>query len=133
LPTANADLHRFIEVQIKEKLASSGIGSSEKVRRVLRTHLVKGAASVQAVSDLFGVNRRTLNRRLEAEGTSFSGILSQTRFEVASQLIVDTDMSMSQIAAALDYSEASVFTRAFRRWSGHSPNDWRRLKHRVAS
>jgi hypothetical protein len=37
-----------------------------------------------------------------------------------------------RIAAALDYSEASVFTRAFRRWSGRSPNDWRRLKQHIA-
>ncbi len=125
LPGANEELHRFIEAQLKEKAIERGLEFSEQVRGVLRTQLTQGRLSVERVSDLFGIHRRTLSRRLKTEGTSFDEILTQVRFEIASQLIADTDMPLSQIAAALDYSEASAFTRAFRRWSGHSPTDWR--------
>ena len=49
----------------------------------------------------------------------------QGRFEIARQLIEHTDIPFMQIAAALGFSEASAFTRAFQRWSGDSPSAWR--------
>ncbi len=75
------------------------------------------------------MHRRTLTRRLSAEGTAFSVIANQGRFEIARQLIHHTDIPLVQIAAALGFSEASAFTRAFRRWSVESPSAWR-TRHR---
>jgi AraC-like DNA-binding protein len=68
---------------------------------------------------------RTLNRRLSAEGTRFRTAANEIRFEIARQLVADTTFSFGQVAAVLDYSEASAFTRAFRRWSGQTPTTWR--------
>ena len=55
----------------------------------------------------------------------YRAITNEIRFEIARQLLTDTRVPLAQIAAALGYSEASAFTRAFRRWSGQAPTTWR--------
>jgi len=49
----------------------------------------------------------------------------EIRYGIARQLLFDTDLPLVQISAALDFSEAAAFTRAFRRWSGAAPSTWR--------
>ena len=71
------------------------------------------------------MHRRTLNRRLKAQNYTFHELVNEVRYEIARQLLEDTRMPMSQIAVTLDYSDASAFTRAFRRWSGTTPAAWR--------
>ncbi|MCB1769875.1 MAG: AraC family transcriptional regulator [Candidatus Competibacteraceae bacterium] len=71
------------------------------------------------------MHRRTLNRRLEGRDCTFQELVDEVRFEIARQLLENTHMSMSQIAATFDYSDASAFTRAFRRWPGIAPTAWR--------
>ncbi len=97
---------------------------------MVRTQLMHERVSVEGVSGLFGMSRRTLSRRLKSEGASFNDILNGVRFEVAAQLLAETEIPLAQIAAALDYAEPSAFTHAFRRWSGSSPAEWRRGKRR---
>jgi AraC-like DNA-binding protein len=128
LPSANVDLHKFIEDQLQTQLNDSRLPLAEEVRRVVRTQLMLERVSVDKISTLFGMSRRTLSRRLKSEGTSFNYILNEVRFEVAGQLLSETEIPLAQIAAALDYAEPSAFTHAFRRWSGSSPAEWRRDK-----
>jgi AraC-like DNA-binding protein len=66
-----------------------------------------------------------MHRRLSACGTSFQELADQSRFEITRQLLENSSMLLSQIAETLDYSDASTFTRAFRRWSGMTPSVWR--------
>jgi AraC-like DNA-binding protein len=68
---------------------------------------------------------RMLNRRLEAEGTTFRQLLNQARFEVARQLLAGTKVQVTDLALALGYADTSSFSRAFQRWSGVAPSDWR--------
>lgn len=96
-----------------------------RLRRALRFMLVTGRGSRQEVAKMFSMHGRTLNRRLQARGTSFHALVDEVRFEIARQLLGDTRMSLGQIAATLDYADASAFTRAFRRWSGAAPSAWR--------
>ena len=77
------------------------------------------------MADLLAMHRRTLSRRLKDSGSGYRTITNEIRFEIARQLLDETDVSLGQSAAALGYSEASAFTRAFRRWSGQTPSDWR--------
>jgi AraC-like DNA-binding protein len=69
--------------------------------------------------------RRTLSWHLRAKGAGFRSLVDETRFEIARQLLSQTRIPLSEVAVALGYSEASAFTRAFRRWSGQSPTTWR--------
>jgi AraC-like DNA-binding protein len=107
---------------------ASGLGSRpliEDLRRLLRTELLRDTCTAATVARLFSMHRRTLNRHLRTEGLAFRKVADQVRFEIACELLTNTDMALSQIAAVLRYSELSAFTRAFRRWSGQTPSDWR--------
>jgi len=98
---------------------------AEDLRRVLRSELLKGTCSANSIARLFSMHRRTMNRHLNAEGLAFRQVANQIRFEIACELLENTDMALSHVAAVLRYSEPSAFTRAFRRWSGQSPSAWR--------
>lgn len=98
----------------------------EKLRRSLRVLLLSGAASGDAVADLLAMHRRTLNRRLEAQGTTFREVLDDVRFDAACELLGATQLPLDDVAAALGYAGVSPFTRAFRRRTGAAPGQWRR-------
>ena len=98
---------------------------SEVLRNVLRTELLRGECSVEDLAEQCMIHRRTLSRRLRAEGTAYRRLTDEVRFEIACRLLSNRSMTFAQIATTLGYSEASAFTRAFRRWSGQSPAAWR--------
>ena len=98
----------------------------EQVRRTLRVLLLRGLHAGDDVAQMLSMHRRTLNRRIKAEGTTFQRLLDEVRFSVARQLLAGTDISLDDIAAMLGYSGVSPFMRAFRRWTGSTPGGWRR-------
>ena len=71
------------------------------------------------------VSRRTLSRRLADEGTSFRDILNDVRREFACALLQDRSLSVGDVAFFLQDSEPAAFHRAFRRWTGQTPRDFR--------
>jgi AraC-like DNA-binding protein len=97
----------------------------EQVRRILRIALLTDRTSIEDIAALFSMQPRTLNRRLNAFGLSFQDLVDEGRYEIARQALLDTDMNVSHVAALLDYADASSFVRAFQRWSGKTPSQWR--------
>ncbi|MEO0593143.1 MAG: helix-turn-helix domain-containing protein [Myxococcota bacterium] len=83
-----------------------------------RPSLADVAASLRTSS-------RTLRRRLNSEGVRFSELLDRARFQRATFLLLDTDTSLEQIAFSLQFSSASAFRRAFKRWTKIAPSDFR--------
>jgi AraC-like DNA-binding protein len=126
IPGADPRTFRNLEKQARELPQPDLI---EKLRRSLRVLLLNGVASGDAVADMLEMHRRTLNRRLMQQGTTFREVLDDVRFEAACQLLNDTEMTLDDIAAALAYAGASQFTRAFRRRSGAAPGKWREAEH----
>lgn len=104
---------------------------SDKVRYAVRRQLALGDASADEVARGFRMHRRTLHRRLQAEGTEFRAIADEVRFAIAQNCLRDTDLRISEIALSLGYSEESAFIRAFRKWAGTPPGDWRH-RHSLA-
>ena len=100
---------------------------ADQVRRVVRGLVAVRRCSLDEVAALFSMSRRRINRKLERQGTSFHRIAQEALCAQAERLMRDTDMALGEIAAALDYAEAGVFTRAFRGWRGVTPSAWRRL------
>ena len=129
-PLAGADphLHRFLEQQIAAHDRREYGNLVDQLRRVLRTLLVTHQSSLEQVAQLFSLHRRTLNRRLQAQGTTYQALVDEVRCEIARQLLENTGLSMSQIAATLDYADPSAFSRAFRRWMGVPPRTFRRQR-----
>jgi AraC-like DNA-binding protein len=118
-------LHAAFAELVGEKQAAEALPLADKVRRVLRRMVLAGTASSERVAFLFAMSRRSLHRGLQADGTSLQMLVNEIRFEVARQLMNETDMPAGEIAAVLHYADASAFSRAFKAWSGTSPRDWR--------
>ena len=80
------------------------------------------------------MHSRTLNRRLNAFGTTFQQLLDETRFENARQMLEYSAIEVGEISDSLGYAAPGVFSRAFRRWSGTTPAEWRAArKHGIRS
>jgi AraC-like DNA-binding protein len=94
--------------------------------RALRVLLLQGNHGGDDVAQFLSLHRRTLNRRLNAVGTTFREVLDRTRFDLACQLLGQSEISLDDLAAALGYAGVSPFMRTFRRWSGTTPARWRR-------
>ena len=124
---ADPSLRQRAEARVRRLEAAERSTLTDQIRRYLRTAVPRQRCRAARVARLRMVHRRTLSRKLKAEGTSFRQLAGEAQFRVARQLLADTGMSMAQIAAVLDFSEPSAFTHAFRRWSGMTPTAWRRL------
>jgi AraC-like DNA-binding protein len=126
-PVIDADpwVRRIVEQHIAALENMSQHDLVSQIRRVLRVLLLTHSGSARQVAAFFSLHPRTLNRRLQAQGTTFQKLVDEGRYAIARHLLENTRMSMGQISAVLDYSDASAFTRAFRRWAGVAPMTWR--------
>lgn len=94
--------------------------------QVLKSHRYQGGwLTISQMSHLTELSVRTLQRRLASEGVAFSGLVQTARKELAIELMNDDTLSVNQIAAQLGYSRISNFSRAFQRWTGKSPTEFR--------
>jgi AraC-like DNA-binding protein len=105
--------------------SAPGKSYSEALQQVLRSYAADRWLSVNEASECVGASMRTLQRRLSTEQTSYSRVLEQARAEMASELLESTEACLADIAHELGYPSPGNFTRAFRRWSGVSPSEFR--------
>ena len=82
--------------------------------------------ALNEVADMLHMHERTLRRKLESEGTSFNGIVDDVRASLALEYLRTTKMTTDDIAALIGFSDAANFRRAFKRWTGKAPSDFRR-------
>ena len=124
-PGADEDLQRLLQKHIDTVKAKHSREFPEQVRNVLQSTLMTGHCSEKEIASLFSMQSHTLSRRLEAFGTGFHELVDECRFEIARQMLTNTALSVSHIGTSLGYSRSSAFIRAFRRWSGTTPAQWR--------
>jgi AraC-like DNA-binding protein len=91
-----------------------------------------GVPSAPTVASKLGLKPRTLHRLLAKQGTSFIRLLEAKRYDRAQQLLRDPAAPIQSIAWSLGYADASAFSRAFRRWSGITPNEWRKSTESIS-
>ena len=96
---------------------------SEQVQSTLHQMVLGGTASGAAGAS--GIHERTLRRRLAAGGKSLQQVANRTRFELAQQVLGNTDLSVAQIAKALHCEDPDAFSQSFRAWAGNSPRQLR--------
>ena len=127
LPQADAQVAQVLHEHARERLAAlsarTDLGQALRawIAGQLQAHLPTRAQAARAL----GLTERTLARRLQAQGLSFSGVLDEARREAALQALAQTQRSLAEIGQALGYAEPSVFNRAVRRWTGSAPGAWR--------
>ena len=129
MPLRHGDpaLASYFRAQVEAALAQrqdSGKDLTSEVRRRLALDLAR-VPSLEKVAQELGLGERTLRRRLEEEATSFQEILDELRAEVARRHLRQQRISISEVAYILGYSEPSAFHRAFKRWTGETPAEFR--------
>jgi len=126
LPTANPRLARVNDQVITEYLAQFDKRSTAtRVRAKLIDLLSAGNVTQQDVADSLHMSLRTLQRKLSEEKTSYKDLLDETRRELANQYLRESHLSVSEVTYLLGFSEPSNFARAFKRWTGHTPSEFR--------
>lgn len=95
------------------------------VQQLLQSLVRFGHPEIEVVAEAAGVNVRTLQRRLREEGVTFKKLVDQARFQAAMDLMKQTDARLIDVAHDLGYSDQANFNRAFRRWAGVSPGEYR--------
>ena len=132
LPMAKADagLCAILDRHARELLAKSPRrgGLAERVRRLLGEALNGGDPRQEAVSQKLGISVRTLQRRLSEEGTSHQDLLDEVRSELSRRYLQESKLAICEVAYILGFSEPSAFHRAFRRWTGVTPKEFRRAQ-----
>ncbi|MCV7194267.1 AraC family transcriptional regulator [Mycolicibacterium brumae] len=100
--------------------------TSQLVRTLVRQLLPTGAVGLADIARSIGVHPKTLQRRLAAENATFAELVDQTRRDAAERLLLDADISLSQLCRQLGYAEQSVLSRSCRRWFGVPPSALRK-------
>ena len=107
-------------------LASAGDGEfCQVLADVLKRCRSEGWLTIDQVAELAETSVRTIQRKVEAEGLAFSDIVVNARAELGIELLENTDDSLKEIASALGYSTQANFSRAFKRWTGKPPGEFR--------
>lgn len=123
-PVRNAELHAQAERLLNELAADREL-DREVLDAVGRCVTDGHDPSLQRVASMLGLHPKTLNRRLRLAGASFRDLQARYRMALAERYLRDPRLTVTDIAFRLGYSEKSAFNRAFRRWRGQSPAEFR--------
>lgn len=124
----NDAMWSYFEPELRRRLTEldADEGFSARVHSALVELLPGGESGIDDVARVPGLSRRSLQRRLSGEGTTFQQQLKRTRELLAMHYLDSTDMSMDEIAYLLGYVEVNSFVRAFGEWTGMTPRNHRR-------
>ena len=130
LPMAKADpgLCAILDRHAQELLAKSTHqdGLVGQVRQLLTEALNGGDPRLDTVAQKLGISVRTLQRKLREEGTSHQYLLDEMRSDLSRRYLQEPNLAICEVAYLLGFSEPSAFHRAFRRWTGITPKEFRR-------
>lgn len=130
-PTIKADqsIHKFLIDRMEEE--KKGIYANadqflEEMHTLIAEALPSGIPSVIQIAECLGMSARTLKRRLSEKQLTFRELVQDIQHHICRQLIRNTNQSMAEIAFQAGFSEQSAFNRAFKRWTGASPANFRK-------
>lgn len=129
--TANDSVWTAFEPQLRVRLAEIEASASvqDRVRAALLESLPSGQSSVDRVARRLAMSKRTLQRRLREEGTTFNTLLNGTRHQLARHYLSRTAISCTEISFLLGYEDPNSFFRAYQDWTGQTPQAMRRADH----
>jgi AraC-like DNA-binding protein len=122
-PGLVALLDRYVSDRIEQAPRTCSL--ADRVRNALAEALNGGDIHASRIASRLKMSVRTLHRALADEGTSFGGILAALRTEMAGRFLADHRISIAEVAFLLGFSELSSFHRAFKRWTGQTPAEFR--------
>jgi len=126
LPSANRRIAQVLDRVITEELARLDRDDVlARCKAILLETLPAGASSEAVMAARLHMSRRTLQRKLAGRSTAYKKLVDDTRRELALRFIDDPQRSLADITFELGFSQQSALTRAFRRWTGTAPSEWR--------
>ena len=128
MPDSDPYLYSVIEsfLKTRQSLMGNPVDFATLVRNQIKLQLGEVPLTLTEMARILGLSSHDFQRQLAAHGLSFRDLLSATREELALHLLANESMPLTEVAAALGYSEQSAFTRAFRNWTGMNPQRYRR-------
>ena len=117
-------LQQQADLLLSELISDNSI--VKQVQKLIIERLPEGELNVDMVADNLHMSRRTLSRKLKEEGITFQQMAVQTKKELAINYLKQNNLSINDIAFLLGFSESSSFSRAFRRWFGNYPLEYRK-------
>jgi AraC-like DNA-binding protein len=131
--TAKADesINKFLVERVEEETKGIDVNPSKivsDVEKIIKNALPSGIPSMEKVSGHVGMSNRTLTRRLAESGTTFRTLIKKIQAEISKDLLLNSSSNVGEIAFQLGFSEQSAFNRAFKRWTGLSPVEFRKIK-----
>lgn len=127
-PSEQRDLikrHLLLEFS-RHQIASQDYPS--RVKQIVESLLATGETSLDKIANVLELHPRQLQLKLQAENTRFRDLMDELRFEKAQQQLLHTQVRITDLALSLGYADETAFSRAFKRWSGFSPRQWRQQK-----
>ncbi len=133
LERSESELARYLDRLAEQDLAALPRWETfaRRVGRTVWKHLSEGQPTVASVARELGLSSRTLQRRLREEGTTFARVVDDLRRQLAPTLLGDDTLAVYEVAYLLGYADPSAFFRAFRRWHGCSPAEYRQVERRA--
>lgn len=132
VPAADPALSRIVTAHAEQLLAAHAPvheGIAAQVRRQLAEGMANGPMTLKQIAHRLHLSERSLQRRLDDEGTRFADLVDEVRRELALRYIADERLALGEVAYLLGFAEPSPFHRAFKRWTGTTPAAARRARH----
>jgi AraC-like DNA-binding protein len=125
--TRNAELLAMLAPQFEEELRQESKDENflERVRIAIQQKLTGQRPTIEDIADALHVSARTMQRRLQEEGSSFQRILEEARHQLARHYLNNSVLELNEAAYLLGYNDSNSFVRAFRSWEGIPPARWR--------
>ena len=125
--TRNAELLAMLAPQFEEELKREHSEQNfvERVRIAIQQKLTGQRPTIEDIANALHISSRTIQRRLQEEGSNFQRVLEQARHQLARQYLNNSVLELNEAAYLLGYNDANSFVRAFRTWEGVPPARWR--------
>ena len=125
--TRNAELLAMLAPQFEEELRQESKDENflERVRIAIQQKLTGQRPTIEDIADALHVSARTMQRRLQEEGSSFQRVLEEARHQLARDYLNNSVLELNEAAYLLGYNDSNSFVRAFRSWEGIPPARWR--------
>lgn len=120
-----SDSHQAAIDAVIGVIGTCGSSAAQSVARLTGPLLPGGTVTVETTAKQFGLHPKALQRRLAAEGTSFSAVVDGVRRDIAIRILRDTDVTLVHLSRQLGFAEPAVLTRACQRWFGTTPSAYR--------
>jgi AraC-like DNA-binding protein len=133
--TRNAELLGLLAPQFEEELKQEKDEENfvERVRVAIQQKLTGQRPTIDDIADALHVSSRTLQRRLQEEGSSFQRVLDEARHQLARHYLNNSVLELNEAAYLLGYEDGNSFVRAFRTWEGIPPARWREMQRAQAA